>query len=84
MDSRRKGLLYRSEHRGMREMDILMGGFARTSLPAFDEGELDDFERLLDLPDQDLLNWCLGLEEIPLMHKGNVMRCLIDYAQRTS
>ena len=36
---------------GMREMDLVMGQFADAALPGMSEAELDEFERLLDVPD---------------------------------
>ena len=32
-------------------MDLVMGQFADANLPAMGEDELDEFERLLDVPD---------------------------------
>lgn len=65
LDARRKRLLWRAEHRGIREMDLLMGSFARRFLGGMDERELDQFEVLVGLPDLDLYNWLIGHEEVP-------------------
>ncbi len=43
--------------RGMREMDILMGRFLDRGYDGLDEAGRAAFERLLDLPDQDILQW---------------------------
>ena len=51
IELRRKRLLWRCSHRGIREMDLLMGGFARSRVPGMTEDELSAFEALIDLPD---------------------------------
>ena len=53
-------MLFRAWHRGMREMDILMGQFADATLAALDESELDDFEALMDAPDPEIFKWLTG------------------------
>lgn len=53
----RKRLLYQSEHRGMREMDMVLGGFARYHLKTMSFHELKQFESLLAISDQTLYGW---------------------------
>jgi antitoxin CptB len=65
IELRRKRLLWRSSHRGIREMDLLMGGFALSRLPTMTENELNAFEALIELPDQDLLAWITGEATLP-------------------
>lgn len=57
LDPRRKRLLYRAWHRGMREMDLIMGPFCDARIAALSEAELDDLERLIEVPDRDLYGW---------------------------
>ncbi len=54
LDARRKRLLFRCWHRGTREMDMLLGGFADAHIDALTDVELADLERLIELPDPDL------------------------------
>jgi antitoxin CptB len=65
LDLRRRKILFRSWHRGMREMDLIMGGYADARIAELDEDALADFERLIELPDQDLLAWIMGQAEVP-------------------
>jgi antitoxin CptB len=65
IELRRKRLLWRSHHRGIKEMDLLMGGFARARLPSMTESELRAFEEIIDLPDQELLSWVTGKAPVP-------------------
>lgn len=60
LDVRRKRLVFRSWHRGMREMDLLMGTFAEKHLADLTPDQLDQYERLLDLLDPDVYDWILG------------------------
>ena len=52
--TRRQRALYRAEHRGTREMDFLLGRFARAQVIQMDAPELALFEKLLVLPDPEL------------------------------
>ena len=72
-DVRLKKLKYRAEHRGFREADIIIGGFAERHLHEFSEAQLDEFERLIDQPDQDLYAWIIGREPIPEPFAGQMM-----------
>ena len=57
----RKRLLYQSQHRGMREMDLLVGHFAERHISSMNEEELKQFESLLALSDDDLYGSSFGL-----------------------
>ena len=65
LDLRRRKLLFRSWHRGMREMDLIMGRFADAKVAALSDGEVADFERLIEVPDPDLLAWITGEAAVP-------------------
>jgi len=43
LDLRRRKLLFRSWHRGMREMDLIMGRFADARIAELNESELAEF-----------------------------------------
>jgi antitoxin CptB len=65
LDPRRRRLLFRSWHRGIREADLIMGRFADAYIADLSEVELEQYERLLDAQEQDLLSWMTGQIEIP-------------------
>ena len=83
LDLRRRRLLYRSWHRGIREMDLILGRFADAHLAAFSETELQEYERLVDVPDQDLLLWITGGSPAPATHDTGLLRRLRDFHWRT-
>lgn len=60
MDPRRKRLKFRAQHCGMRENDILLGGFAEARIEDLDEHQLSQFEALLEQSDNDVYNWVSG------------------------
>lgn len=64
-ENKRKRLIFRSEHRGMKEMDLIMGTFARKHVPDFSEDELTQYDELLKENDPNLYNWITGKEEPP-------------------
>jgi antitoxin CptB len=78
-DIRRKRLLYRSWHRGTREADLLLGGFAEAHLAGFDEARLDRYEALLECTDADLFDWIAGRAIPPPEHDHDVTRLLLAF-----
>jgi len=65
LDARRRRLLFRSWHRGIREMDLILGRFADRHLPDLSDAQLDEYERLIELPDPLLYSWISGEAEAP-------------------
>jgi antitoxin CptB len=65
LDMRRRRLLFRSWHRGIREMDLVLGRFADAQIDSLSDAELDEYERLLDIPDQQMFAWVSGTESAP-------------------
>ena len=78
-ENRRQRLLFRSRHRGMNELDRLMGSFADAHVPTFTPEQLTQFEAILDLSDPDVFNWVTSAEEVPEEHDTEVMRMLVGY-----
>lgn len=79
IETRRKRLLYRAIYTGMKETDLLFGGFAREFLPSCDEKALDEFEHLLTADDQTLYGWAIGREAPPPEYDNSVMKALQAY-----
>jgi antitoxin CptB len=72
-DTRLKKLKYRASHRGFREADIILGGFADSHLALLSPAQLDEFERLIDQEDQYLHAWIIGRSPTPAEFEGEVM-----------
>src|SRR5258706_16177332 len=82
LDSRRRKVLFRSWHRGMREMDLIMGRFADDTVAQLTQEELADFEQLMEVPDRELLAWVTGEAAVPADHDTPLFRRLRDFNHR--
>jgi antitoxin CptB len=76
LDVRRRRILFRAWHRGLREMDILIGRFADAEIGTMTETDLEAFERLIEVPDRDLLGWITGEDETPANYDTALLRRL--------
>lgn len=81
LDPRRRKILFRAWHRGMREMDLIMGRFADSEIGNLSEAELDEFERLIEVLDRDLLSWVTGEAQVPENYDSEVFRRLKAFHQ---
>lgn len=79
LDNRRKRLIFRSWHRGTREMDLIMGSFAEANVPAMDAGALDLYEELLHTPDPDVYDWISGQKPVPANMMNPVIEKLLNH-----
>jgi antitoxin CptB len=79
LDVRRRRILFRSWHRGLREMDLIMGRFADAEIGTLSETELDEFERLIEVPDADLYRWITGELATPDNYDTPVFRRLQSF-----
>jgi antitoxin CptB len=79
LDLRRKRLHFRAWHRGMREVDLLLGRFADATIAGLDEGELAGFEALLDVPDQQVFAWITGGAAVPAEADSPLLRRLLAF-----
>lgn len=78
LDPRRRRLLFRSWHRGIREMDIVYGRFADIQIAALSDAELDVYEQLLELPDQQVFEWISGAQPLPNDYDTAVFRRICE------
>jgi antitoxin CptB len=79
LDPRRRRLLFRAWHRGLREMDLIMGRFADAELARLSESDLTELERLMEVPDPDLLAWVTGDAAVPADYDSPVFRAMRDF-----
>jgi len=79
LDLRRRQLLFRCWHRGMRETDLIMGRFADATIATLTEPELAEFERLIEVPDGELLAWVTGAADVPADYDTALFRRLREF-----
>ena len=72
-DERLRKLRFRAWRRGFREADLILGPFADHHVHKFSPAQLDEFETLLDQPDQDLYAWIIGRDPTPEAFDGEVL-----------
>ena len=55
-------IIYRSNYRGTKEMDKLLGAFTKRYINELDKEDLKELEKLLDIDDTNLYNFFNGLD----------------------
>ncbi|WP_164924314.1 succinate dehydrogenase assembly factor 2 [Sinorhizobium fredii] len=65
LDPRRRRILFRAWHRGIREMDLILGQFAEAELATLSDRELDELETIMREEDNDLVRWITGEKPLP-------------------
>lgn len=76
LDERRRRILYRSWHRGFREMDMIVGQFADAEIGDMTDAELDAFEHLIDARDHDIYAWIAEKTATPSNYDTPIFRRL--------
>ncbi len=79
LETLRKKLLYRATYRGTRELDLLVGGFAKSRVAGFSAEECRAFNAILELPETSLAAWLTGQEGVPSEIKSPMMVELLAY-----
>jgi antitoxin CptB len=81
--ARLKRLRFRSRHRGIREADMLVGGYFDRWHASWSEADMDWFEALLEEQDVDILAWAMGGAAVPERWQSEMMSRLqsLDYIE---
>jgi len=61
IDQLKKKIIYRSNYRGTKEMDKVLGAFTKKYIDQLNIDDLYDLEKLLDIDDSNLYNFFNGL-----------------------
>lgn len=77
---RRRRLLFRAQHRGTYECDLLIGRFVANRIERLGAAEMDALEEVMELPDSDLADWLTGREPIPPHADSPMLRAIRDAA----
>lgn len=65
LEIRKKRLLYRSNYRGFREADMILGGYAKAHIETMSEAEILMFEDILNAKDHDIYAWVMETLPVP-------------------
>jgi antitoxin CptB len=82
LDTRRRKALMRSWRRGIREMDLILGRFADAEIGTLSEEEIEQYERLLDVPDIDLFAIVTGDRPLPDQLDTPLFQRIVALARR--
>ena len=63
IENLRKKILFRSWHRGTKEMDLILGEFANNNVSNMDLDDLNKFQEFLNLSDPDLYKWIVAVDD---------------------
>ena len=68
----KKKIIYRSNYRGTKEMDKLLGAFTNKYINELNHSDLIDLEKLLDIDDNSLYSFYNGLKTDIIFENNNV------------
>ncbi|WKL56618.1 succinate dehydrogenase assembly factor 2 [Asticcacaulis sp. ZE23SCel15] len=80
--ARERKLSFRAWRRGFKEADIILGNYADDRLSTMTEEQLDIFEVLIEVPDQDLYGWIIERDPTPDEFKSVIMNELNQYYKK--
>jgi antitoxin CptB len=76
---RRKRILFRAWHRGIREMDLILGQFADDEIGNLSEDQLDELEVIMAEEDADLVKWITGEMPVPEKYTTPLFEKIASY-----
>ncbi len=72
IDDLKKKIIYRSNYRGTKEMDKLLGKFVKKYINELPEEDLIDLDKLLNIDDTNLYNFYNGFDTEFIIEKNNI------------
>ena len=72
IDELKKKIIYRSNYRGTKEMDKLLGAFTNRYINELSNDDLINLEKLLDIDDNNLYNFYNGLKTDIIIEDNNI------------
>ena len=75
----KKQIIYRSSHRGTKEMDLLLGNFVKKNIGKFTDSELKDLENLMEIEDEILQKWFFDKNNENLVPFNKISKMLKEF-----
>ena len=72
IDELKKKIIYRSNYRGTKEMDKLLGKFVKKNINDLQEKDLIDLDKFLNIDDTNLYNFYNGFDTEFEIEKNNI------------
>ena len=79
IDNLKKKIIFRSERRGTKEMDLLLSNFVKKHIDFFNETELKELDSLLNVDDDILYKWYLNKEKTTLIPHNSITKKLREF-----
>jgi antitoxin CptB len=75
----KKQIIYRSMHRGTKEMDLLLGNFVKKYINELKLNELKDLSNILEIDDEIIYKWYIKKSSEKLIQKTKVSILLKNF-----
>ena len=75
----KKQIIYRSTHRGSKEMDLLLGNFVKKHIDKLNDIELNDLAKLLFVEDEIIYKWYFKKNSNNVIPKTKVSMMLKNF-----
>ncbi|OPB31672.1 succinate dehydrogenase assembly factor 2 [Bartonella sp. AR 15-3] len=82
LDSRRRRLIFRAWHRGIREIDLIFGQYVDAHINKMSDQTVSKLEYIMSFEDRDLLTWITGEVSVPSEVDSPLFRDIINYCSR--
>ena len=69
-------IIYRSQYRGTKEMDIFVSGFVKSIIDSLSFNDLVDLDKLVNMNDEDIIK--ISKNEI-IFKNNKILKLLIDF-----
>ena len=79
IDLLKKKIIYRSNYRGTKEMDKLLGAFTKKYINQLSQDELIDLEKLLNIDDSSLYNFFNGIDNEIKFDETNILKLFRNF-----
>tara|TARA_B110000438_G_scaffold263825_1_gene276068 strand:+ start:1460 stop:1714 length:255 start_codon:yes stop_codon:yes gene_type:complete len=74
-----KKIIYRSSHRGSKEMDLLLGKFVKKIIKDLSYSNLKELEKILEIEDEVLFQWFFNKKDSYLIPNNKISQLLRDF-----
>ena len=75
-------IIYRSSHRGSKEMDLLLGSFSKKYVNILNEEDLVCLSKLMDIDDENLYKYNQGLKTTVKINENKVTKLFRDFVYK--
>ena len=72
-------IIYRSSHRGNKEMDLLLGSFVKKYIDILDDKDLLNLHDLLNCEDEILSKWYFSKNSYKSIHHNKITKMLKEH-----